>query len=350
MNIDVCNIDHKYKAEKKSDRKCAPYLEFKDESCFPLNILILFAQAYNKSRQSNDIEEIELNDEWNKCESQYKKYLLGKLHDRFKKQNLNGQYKWLKSSIIKNIDRDEFVKHMRPYIDAYKLKKDRKKHLELDEYIFRPKGPGKQGTYTWLNTVNINKVMKQYELKHSEFKFLEAVPIDFASLSYCYGYKEDQLMALYGDGIRKIGSVFNLDASYQSGSHWVSLYADFDKKQICFSDSSGSPPNANIMAYIKIIKDVIIKINNTGDHTGGGNNEVTININKTRHQYGGSECGVYSINFILNLLGGVPFEKLSYNRLADETVNKCREVYFVDQNASDSSSNASAYASTKKKH
>ena len=47
-----------------------------------------------------------------------------------------------------------------------------------------------------------------------------------------------------------------------------------------------------------------------------------------KHQQGNSECGVYSINFILRLLKGKSFDHITSKRLSDEKVNKCRNVYF----------------------
>ena len=50
--------------------------------------------------------------------------------------------------------------------------------------------------------------------------------------------------------------------------------------------------------------------------------------NKTQHQKGNSECGVYSINFILRLLKGKSFDYITQKRLKDDKINKCRSVYF----------------------
>jgi hypothetical protein len=65
----------------------------------------------------------------------------------------------------------------------------------------------------------------------------------------------------------------------------------------------------------------ILKENNTGD--------IDIRYNTMEHQRGGSECGVYSISFILRLLNGEPFDNIIGVRVADEKVNKCRKYYFT---------------------
>ena len=46
------------------------------------------------------------------------------------------------------------------------------------------------------------------------------------------------------------------------------------------------------------------------------------------HQHGNSECGVYSLSFILRLLNGESFNDIQSTRLDDNNVNKCRAIYF----------------------
>ena len=57
---------------------------------------------------------------------------------------------------------------------------------------------------------------------------------------------------------------------------------------------------------------------------------IDVRHNKTQHQKGNSECGVYSINFILRLLKGKTFDHITRKRVKDESVNKCRKVYFCN--------------------
>jgi hypothetical protein len=53
-----------------------------------------------------------------------------------------------------------------------------------------------------------------------------------------------------------------------------------------------------------------------------------IKYNKTRHQYKNSECGVYSVNFILRLLKGETFDHICNNITTDDAVNECRKKYY----------------------
>jgi hypothetical protein len=61
-------------------------------------------------------------------------------------------------------------------------------------------------------------------------------------------------------------------------------------------------------------------------------------FNKTQHQFGGSECGIYSLNFIIRLLNGSNFDTIIKEKLDDDVVNQCREIYFNNQEIIDPNS------------
>ena len=56
-----------------------------------------------------------------------------------------------------------------------------KLNTELKSYTFAPKSPSswKKDPNTWLTSVDIEKVMKQYERKYNHFEFIGPSPIDF---------------------------------------------------------------------------------------------------------------------------------------------------------------------------
>ena len=51
--------------------------------------------------------------------------------------------------------------------------------------------------------------------------------------------------------------------------------------------------------------------------------------NKVRHQFKNSECGVYSMHFIINLLEGKTFEDVTKNIIKDDDMLKNRDLYYV---------------------
>ena len=286
----------------KTAIKCAPHLEFENGSCIPLELLIHMAEAYNKYINNDELK-IKLSPKLDTLyPDDYKKYLLFE----FKKKFEGDQKDWIKSEYLQLMSEEA---------------KD-----DLENKVFRPEGP--QGRFDWLSTIDINKVLSQYEEKYPGFKFLGAVPMDFMELDYL-PFKTLDFDDLKKDNIIKFGIIFNTDKSWQSGKHWISLYCDLEKRQIYFSDSIGIRPPKEVVNFIELIEKYIKKnINDNSDKIGGNNNDIDIRYNKTEHQKGNSECGVYSINFILRLLKGKTFDHITTKRLTDKQVNKCRIKYF----------------------
>ena len=174
--------------------------------------------------------------------------------------------------------------------------------------------------------------MEQYE-KHSDFEFIGAVPIDF---DYNIGFglcvvtelcKLD-LRKIIRNGKRKIGIVFNLDPHYLQGSHWTALYADLETGKVYYFDSYGVSPPKEVEILMErimyqgnqLIREGILSISNKKGFQSLYNN--------IRFQYGDSECGVFSLHFITELLDGKTYEEVISNRITDAAVNKKRNVFF----------------------
>jgi hypothetical protein len=302
----MTNTKEKSNNSNNSNNKCAPNLDFENGSCIPLHVLIDMAVAYNKHNKLNKLNsKIYLNDNLDIHDpDEYKNYLI----KEFKKRFNDDQKEWIKLKFV------EFMS------DEHKF--------FLNNSTFRPDGP--KGKFDWLSTLDINKVLQQYEDKYDDFKFLGAVPIDFYDINISifignkkYTFKNLDFDECVKNGINRFGIVFNLDESWKSGSHWVSLYFDLKKKQIYFSDSYGIKPEKRIVEYIDIIRNFMSKYNTLKN--------TEIRYNKTQHQKGNSECGVYSINFILRLLKGRTFDHITKTRIPDNKVNSCRPKYFKNE-------------------
>jgi hypothetical protein len=279
--------------------KCAPGKKFTEGTCFTLDNLKKIAEEYNNNHK--DI--ISTNKFTNK------KDLLRELNLKFEKAyGCNEQTCWLKTSIIKGIN-DRDIKYN----------------------TFRPKGPAKQ--YEWLSTTDIESVLKQYEFKHKDFKFLGAMPSDFDELPI-YGTTDLQFDELE-KYTPKIGAVINLDTHDQSGSHWVAFYANLRTNTIYYFDSFAKKPQRKLNMFIRrLLTYMYNKTHNTKfsvDQFMGkyhSSNEYDIRYNKIQHQFKNSECGVYSMNFIIRLLGGETFDDIVNNITNDDKMNSCRKTYF----------------------
>lgn len=280
----------------KRATKCAPHLEFENGSCIPLELLIKMAESYNKYHENNKHHN---NDKFIKLDykfknpDDYKKYLLNEFKNKFE----GDQKDWIKSKYLELMN-DESKDH-------------------LENKVFRPDGP--QGRFDWLSTIDINQALYQYEEKYPDFKFLGAVPLDFAELNYL-PFKTLKFEDLEKEGIKRIGVIFNTDKSYQKGQHWISLFCDFEKSQIYFSDSMGIGPPKEVFVFMKSLESYI---------KSKKKSNVDFRYNTTQHQKGNTECGVYSMNFILRLLKGKSFDHITNKRLTDNKVNQCRFTYFA---------------------
>ena len=115
--------------------------------------------------------------------------------------------------------------------------------------------------------------------------------------------------------------LFNLDPHYKSGSHWVSMYVDTYYNKIYFFDSYGlCPPPKEITDLMNKIQAELKKLN--------PGKKVDRRCNTVRHQYAESECGVYSMYFILENLKGRTYDDITNNIIYDEEVSKFRKVFF----------------------
>jgi hypothetical protein len=280
------------------ESKCAPGKEFTDGSCFTLDNLKDIARKYNETHKDTV-----------PFENKTKRELLKELIPRFKKAfECNDQICWLGTKVVNN---------------------------DIKKNTFRPKGPSKQ--YDWLSTKDIESVMKQYEKVHTDFKFLGAVPSDFDELPI---YETTNLeFKELEQKTPKLGLVINLDTHDQSGSHWVGLFANLKTNSIYYFDSFRKQPQHRVkkfitrllgyMAYKK--QDTKLNINDFMKKYKKSDS-YDIRYNKIQHQYKNSECGVYSVHFLIKLLEGKTFDDVVNNVIDDETMNKYRTSIFRNAN------------------
>jgi Ulp1 family protease len=196
---------------------------------------------------------------------------------------------------------------------------------------FAPESPKewKKNPNEWLSSVDIMKVMKQYEKAYKCFEFLGPTPIDFDTKKMygtcvweelCNFSLQDQLRS----GKTKIGIVFNTDPHNKPGQHWISMFINIKKKQIFFFDSVGTKAPSQVMDLVNRIKEQGKQMNPKILFTFDENHPV-------EHQYGNSQCGIYSIFFIVHMLEDkITDHYLKTHLLKDEYIAKFRKVYFND--------------------
>lgn len=199
------------------------------------------------------------------------------------------------------------------------------KELEKNLMPVRP-----SGKYDWLSTTDIKEYMERLMIKYPDFYSIGPVPIDFADPNVgCFKINTEleclgslNLNRFYKIGFRKIGIVFNTDPSYKDGQHWIASFIDLNKKEINFWDSYGKNPPREILELFNTLQKYAIKI------PGNPIDRFIININNVRHQYAGSECGVYCMYFITQSVKNIPFNRIINKVIKDEEMNQMREIYF----------------------
>jgi hypothetical protein len=196
---------------------------------------------------------------------------------------------------------------------------------------FAPESPDewKKNPNEWLTSVDITKVMKQYEKAYKCFDFIGPTPIDFDTKKL-YGecvWEElcnFSLAEQIKNGKTKIGIIFNTDPHNKPGQHWISMFINIKKKNIFFFDSTGDPCPKQVMVFVNRIKEQGRKLNPKILFDFDSNKGV-------EHQYGNTECGIYSLFFIVHMLEDKLTEHyVKTHILKDEYMQKFRKIYFND--------------------
>jgi hypothetical protein len=196
---------------------------------------------------------------------------------------------------------------------------------------FAPESPPewKKNPNEWLSSVDIMKVMRQYEKAYKCFDFMGPTPINFDTKKL-YGecvWEElckFDLQKLIKKGKTKIGIIFNTDPDYKPGQHWISMFINVKKHKIFFFDSTGDKPPSEVMELVKRIQEQGLNLKKPIKFIFDSNEGI-------EHQYGNTECGIYSIYFIVHMLEDKVTEHyIKTHILKDEYMEEFRHIYFND--------------------
>ena len=198
---------------------------------------------------------------------------------------------------------------------------------EINELSFAPDQPTSwsENPNEWLSSDEITHVMKQYERAYKNFKFLGPSPIDFDKKMSKNSCVWDALckfnVADYlKQGKDKIGFIFNTDPHTKGGKHWISMFLNLKDGKIFFFDSVGNTAPKQIKAFVRRVikqgKKLGISFKYDENHP-------------VEHQYGDSECGIYSLFFIVHMLQNkITDEYLKTHIIKDKYMEAFREKYF----------------------
>lgn len=195
----------------------------------------------------------------------------------------------------------------------------------------------------WLSSEDINTVMRQYETARPDFMFIGVSPIDFADRPAIYGGRcvSPAMCALDIPGLIKakqkthLGVVLNMDKHNASGSHWVSIYIGLDPASINYGvfyyDSVANPPDRRVAVWMKGIQRTVMDLGGKPikpiKRKGAGVFQVAHNI--VRRQFGQSECGIFSMMFLIHCMFQVSaFKEICEILGGDDVMKVMRTVLF----------------------
>jgi hypothetical protein len=273
--------------------QCAPKNtnEIQKFSCYSKNDLLKMRDLWNKRHSDLPIISENLNEIWN--------HLKNKMRDA-----CHSEACWLKQKFMENNLSDELL-----------------------DYTFAPKSPvkWKENHTTWLNSTDIEKVMKQYEHTYPCFRFIGPTPIDFDKRLYNDKCVWDdlcnfKLSKFIKEGITKFGIIFNTDPHDKSGAHWISLFINLKKKFIFFFDSNGTEMPDEVKKFCNRVVSQALQLDI----------ELTLDQNAPfAHQEGNTECGMYSLYFIISLVKDTHnYEFFKKTKISDAAMEKMRDRYY----------------------
>jgi len=290
------------KTRKLKKVNCSPIILGKkaaEHTCYTIDILKRIRNEYNKDHPENQITTDDPHEIWTQ------------LSERL--THCDAEDCWL----------DE--------IDDNTLRK------QIDNYIFAPDSPPEWNSNPneWLTNYDILDVLDQYEIAYPKFLFLGPSPIDFdtkingtcVERTLCHFSVKKCLE----NGKTKIGIIFNTDPHDKGGSHWISMFIDLEDSFIFYFDSAGDKIPDEVAALrdriMKQAKEESLKL------------KYYDNYNR-QHQKGNTECGMYSLFFIITMLTGrigANTRKSSLHKriqlfmggnIQDKYVEKYREIFF----------------------
>lgn len=281
---------------------CSPYnqnIYDKTKSCYTLAQLRLIAIKYNDAHAKNNKIKVYTT----------KKILIESLQSTLK---VHESY-WYTMKFMQDID-ESFQTNFK---DSFKPKKP---------YAW------KKDDKTWLNTHNIYEVMTQYEEKHKTFKFLGVYPLDFSSKIdgvECVSpiMCNFDINAILKDGYTQCGVILNLDDHNEPGSHWVSMYIGLSNKLPNFGcfyiDSTALGAPNEVIQFMRKIKN---QINNT--FSKSISKTFKLRENKRQFQFKNTECGMFSMYFLIQFLNKFEFKTIINSNIDDDKAYKLRNKYY----------------------
>lgn len=216
------------------------------------------------------------------------------------------------------------------------------KKRQIQRKLFRPIMPEswKKNPNEWLSNEDILNVMNQYNDQYPAFQFLNVFSVDFFRRDICrhYNFCDFNLFDFLETGKTSLGMVINTDTWVGGGKHWIALFADFDPKSrkfgMCFYNSGATKPPGPVREFMDAVyKDAQLFFKDTFTDVEF-KKKFQFKYNIRAHQKGNTECGMFSMLFLIACLD---HERLDYNSIcnlmkaeSDDEAQTYRRLLFYD--------------------
>lgn len=190
--------------------------------------------------------------------------------------------------------------------------------------------------HSWLSNIDINNVLSQYEQDpKNNFKLLDVSPINYDDKISSFFSSEcvsQNLCNINKESVSnfikrkqwKLGIVFNTDRYGNPGKHWICIFANINPKSknygIYYFDSNAVFKSEYINKILKQLKTLTEELTKKKIKVYRN----TVKVQKTTN----SECGMFCLYMIINMMKNKSFEKLLKDDLTDNLVFKHREIFF----------------------
>lgn len=246
--------------------------------------------------------------------------------------------------VIKSNDRKKMINHLMLKLnckdDLCILKQKFITNIKNNQYIyqkFKPEGPIR---YEWLSNWDINYHMLRLQNYYNCLLYTGTVSIDFNQkkmfniyknvfsnkskynkMSCFYHFTNKCTVSEENDKINCIATVYNTSKRSEAGQHWIATFVKQMKDgeiKMYFFDSVGHAPPYEIKKFFKILQNNLFY-----------KNIVDKRYNNIQHQFKNTECGVYCIHFIENMISyPYSFEEYISRKISDDSMQKNRLEYF----------------------
>lgn len=205
--------------------------------------------------------------------------------------------------------------------------------------IFAPGKPKqmRRRTDTFLSSVDLRRIMGEYEKAYPAFRFLGPSPRDYDARVAGAGGAcvMDELCTfsladMVGKGVELVGVIFNTDPHDRPGDHWLVVAIDLKRGQVCHFCSYGDEPNKECQRFMDTVCEQSAAL------PGRGGRRYRQLVSPHQYQrYGTSACGVYCMYVLDQMLRGKSFTAVAgrpgqKKRLDDGCMERIRMTYFYN--------------------